>query len=318
MRDGMDTRMIALHGLAACGVVLLLVIVARVVGFVWRYALRPKASFAKYKGEWAVITGASAGLGAAFAKQLAKRGLNVVLLARSEDKMQAIASEIESKYGVQTKLMKFDFGSATEVEFNHLKSEVLEGLVVSVLVNNVSVNVPFPVDFLETDPAIIEQMLRINVGTTTKMTRMLLPAMVERKRGIVYMMSSAGGTLSPAPMLSVYGATKAYMDSFAVSISGEVAASGVTVHSCVPFFVKTEMSKIRKTSITVPDPDAFVGNTLNSCGYEPRLCPHWAHMLMANALRLLPLRRQVAYVHATHKDLHRRALRKLERESKKN
>mmetsp|Transcript_7058 Transcript_7058/g.18916 ORF Transcript_7058/g.18916 Transcript_7058/m.18916 type:complete len:315 (+) Transcript_7058:43-987(+) len=314
----MDLRAAALHALAAIGLALLVIAAARALGFAWRYLLRPAAPFDRYKGEWAVVTGASAGLGAAFAKQLAKRGLNVVLLARSENKMRAVASEIEKKYAVETKVVPFDFGTATETEFSYLKNFVLSGVIVSVLVNNVSVNVPFPVDFLETDPQLIEQMLRINVGTTTRMTRMLLPAMVERKRGIVYMMSSAGGTLSPAPMLSVYGATKAYMDSLAVSISGEVASTGVTVHSCVPFFVKTEMSKIRKASITVPEPDAFVNDTLNACGSEPRLCPHWAHMIMADVLRLLPLKQQVKQVLKVHKDIRRRALRKQEREAKAN
>mmetsp|Transcript_10830 Transcript_10830/g.19593 ORF Transcript_10830/g.19593 Transcript_10830/m.19593 type:complete len:321 (-) Transcript_10830:499-1461(-) len=307
-----DAVGIALVCLAGVGVVSLLFAISSVLKFAWQYFLRPASSFNKFKGEWAVVTGASAGIGAGFVRSLAKRGVNVVLLARTESKMKDLAAKCTS-YGVETKVIPFDFGSASDSDYVKL-SQDLSGLTISILVNNVGVNVDFPTDFVDMESALMDQIVKVNISSTNRMTKMLLPGMITRKKGAIFMLSSAGGVFSPAPMLSVYSGTKTYMDALAVAMSGEVSRYGITVQSLAPFFVQTEMSKIRKTSLTVPSADSFAEKSLDALGQEVRLCPHWPHRVMTIALNLLPLKSQVSYVNDLHNGFRIRALKKLERE----
>lgn len=299
--------------LSAIGALTLVILGLKLLFFVWNYFLAPTTPLGKLRGKWAVVTGASAGIGAGFARQFAKRGMNVALLARSVDKLQEVAAACE-KYGVETRVLTFDFGTASEEDFAELAS-TLSSLSPSVLVNNVGVNVSFPTEFTDMPADQIDRIVRININSTNKMTAMLLPSMIKQKYGVVLCLSSAGGAVSPGPMLAPYSGTKSYIDSFAVALSGEVARHGVVVHSLTPFFVESAMAK-RRRSFTVPTPDAFAAATIRRIGGPTRLSPHWPHAVMATALTSLPLKQQVKVVTDIHSDIRKRALRKQERLAK--
>lgn len=301
--------------LAAIGAVTLLVYVVRFFSFISQYFLA-SFSYAKFKGEWAVVTGASAGIGAGFVRSLASRGINVVLIARSKDKMDTIASEISSNYAVKTHVTSFDFGSADTAAYDALKTE-LAPLAPKILVNNVGVNVEFPTDFVDMEPCDIDRIVRVNITSINKMTAMLLPAMISANKGIVFCLSSGGGAVTPAPLLTPYSGTKSYADAFAVSLSGEVAGKGIQVCSLTPFFVESAMAKMRK-SFTVPSANDFANMALNQVSVSPRVSPHWVHAVMAFGVTLLPLKTQVSYVTNLHRSIRARALRKKERLAKKN
>jgi 17beta-estradiol 17-dehydrogenase / very-long-chain 3-oxoacyl-CoA reductase len=308
------------HVLLALGAISLLRTLLSLLHFAYTHALAPKASFSRHAGNWAVVTGASAGIGAGFARRLAARGVNVVLIARSAGKLASVADECSraaQKAGkaVKTTVITFDFASADAAAYAKLSEEISALGNVSVLVNNVGVNVPFPTDFIETGADFCDTMVRVNVGATNRMTQMLLPAMVAAKCGAVYCLSSAGGAVSPGPLLAVYAGTKAYNDAFAVAIAGEVASSGVHVCSLTPFFVESSMAKMR-ASVTVPTPDSFAEMALSGTGGNFRANPHWAHAIMAAALTSLPLSIQVSYVAKLHRDIRKRALRRAERIAK--
>jgi 17beta-estradiol 17-dehydrogenase / very-long-chain 3-oxoacyl-CoA reductase len=162
---------------------------------------------------------------------------------------------------------------------------------------------------------LVDRIVKVNVESTNRMTAMCLPGMLERGRGVVYNLSSAGGAVSPAPLLAVYAGTKAYNDAFAVALAGEVGARGVLVHSLTPFFVESKMAKMR-AGLTVPTPDAFADKALGQTGGRIRSNPHWAHAVMAGAILCLPLKMQVRYVANLHRDIRRRALRRAERVAK--
>ncbi|KAA8498855.1 Very-long-chain 3-oxoacyl-CoA reductase [Porphyridium purpureum] len=315
----MLNKVIVAYVLLGLGAVALARVLGGLAGWLLRYFLRPNAapaSYAAFRGEWAVVTGASQGVGEGFVRELAKRKMNVVLLARSEEKLKTLAADVERQNtGIKTKVIRFDFDSATAKDYAALEAS-LKDLNVSVLVNNVGVNVPFPTDFVDVEPEAEDRIVRVNITSTNKMTRMLLPAMIANKKGAIYMMSSAAGTVSPAPMLSIYGATKAYMDSLAISLSGEVARYNVSVQSCIPFYVVSEMSKFRKSSFTVPSATFYAKLCLDARGSDVQLNAYWPHDAMANALRLLPLKSQVSYVNDLHGKIRARALKKKEREQK--
>lgn len=301
-------------GLTYIGLVTVVVLVVRFLLTVLYYTAN-NFSYAKFKGEWAVVTGASAGIGAGMARQLARRGLNIVLLARNQDKLSAVSAECVAA-GVDTKVISFDFSAATTSDWQGL-ADRLKPLGPAVLVNNVGVNVEMPTELTDMQMTDVERIVSVNVGATNAMTMMLLPDMVARARGIVLCLSSGGGAVTPAPLLAPYAGTKAYNDALAVSLSGEVDEKGVHVHSLTPFFVESNMAKMR-ASFTVPSADRFADLALRLVGSSPRLQPYWVHYVMQYALTLFPLRMQVGYVTKLHRSIRARALRKKERLAKQN
>jgi len=306
---GIGTSVLIVLGLGA-----VVYIVAGLLLFIWKHAIRSASGLDRFKGEWALITGASDGIGAAFAKELASNGINVVIMARSIDKLKAVEAEC-SKRGVSVQVIPFDFYIATDEMYASLKGQ-LSDLNISILVNNVGVNVEFPTDFMETSADLADRIVRVNVNSSLQMTRQFLPPMIAQKKGCVLFMSSGGGTDAPSPKLSVYAGTKAFVDSFAKCINGELAPSGVTAHSLKAFMVVSAMSKIRRTSLTVPSADAWVRSALKVVGREASSTPYWSHEIMAGVLGLLPLQMQIAYVDKLHADIRKRALLKRENSKK--
>jgi 17beta-estradiol 17-dehydrogenase / very-long-chain 3-oxoacyl-CoA reductase len=311
---GTEYKELPLYLFALVGVIVVLLAGAQLLRFLYRHLLqRPSRLADKFRGDWAFITGASYGVGAGFARECARRGLNLVLLARSAEKLAAVAAECE-QHGVAVRVVAFDLAQASEAEWNELYEGICD-LEVSVLINNAGVNLEFPTEFIDMDEAAIERIVRVNICAMNKITRRLLPKMIERKKGCLIFLSSAGGAVVPCPLLSVYGGTKAYIDAFAVALSGEVRRHKIAVLSLTPFWITSEMSKIRRANWMVPSADAFARLALDRLGLELRSNPHWAHELIAlglKATRSLPA--QVAYVERLHRRIRERALRKLKRQ----
>lgn len=168
------------------------------------------------------MTGATDGLGKAYARQLAGRGLDVVLVSRTQAKLDATADEILAEHpGRHVKCVRADFTDAdTAAVYGHLARE-LHGLDVGVLVNNVGLSYPHPEYFLRASeeqekgpaaasglgPRLFDDMVRCNVTSVLNMCRIVMPGMVERRRGCVINISSTAARI-PCPLLTVYGATK--------------------------------------------------------------------------------------------------------------
>jgi 17beta-estradiol 17-dehydrogenase / very-long-chain 3-oxoacyl-CoA reductase len=119
-------------------------------------------------------------------------------------------------------------------------------------------------------------MIQVNISVTNKMTRAVLPQMVENKAGAIINLSSMAGRM-PTPMLAVYSGTKAYLDFFSKALSQEYQAQGIVVQSVTPGMVVSNMSKIRRPSLMVASPEHIAQRSVGRLGDEVELSPFYTH-----------------------------------------
>ncbi|MGG4142519.1 SDR family oxidoreductase [Paenibacillus algorifonticola] len=182
-----------------------------------------------------LITGVSGGIGKELADRFAKDGHNMVLVARSEDKILELAQEYQNKYGIQATVIAKDVAApgVPEEIFNELKEKEID---VDYLVNNAGFGL-FGT-FMETDMEQEINMIDVNIKALTVMTKLFLPDMIKRGHGGVMNVASLVGFF-PGPMMSVYYATKAYVLSFTEALENEVSGTGVTVTALCPGLTST-------------------------------------------------------------------------------
>ncbi|KKK13740.1 hypothetical protein ARAM_001678 [Aspergillus rambellii] len=239
------------------------------------------------KGSWAVITGASDGLGKEFALQIARAGYNVVLVSRTASKLTALTDEITSQYpSVQTRMLAMDYARNEDHDFEKLKALVDE-LDVAILVNNVGKSHSIPTPFAQTPADEMADIITINCMGTLRTTQIIVPGMIQRKRGLILTMGSFGG-LTPTPLLATYSGSKAFLQQWSSSLGSELQRYGITVELVQAYLITSAMSKVRKTSALIPNPRSFVQATLSKIGsnggsptYAYSSSPYWSHGLMA-------------------------------------
>lgn len=218
-------------------------------------------------GSWAVITGSTDGIGRAYAFQLAKRGVNIVLISRSQEKLDRVAEELRKTFLIQTKTIAVDFSQGSEA-FEKLETE-LRNMKVGILVNNVGKQYEYPMFLAEVPKKDLWDIININVGATTQMTRLVLPGMVERGKGAIVNVSS-GSEAQPLPLMTVYAATKTFIKSFSTALRCEYGKQGITIQHLSPLFVTTKMNnfsdRLQQKSLMVPDAETYAAAAVNTLG----------------------------------------------------
>ncbi len=204
----------------------------------------------KLDGCNALITGASAGIGREFARQLAGRARSVILIARREQKLNELRDELNQQYPkLAISFRRTDLANLTEL------NELLEWLDheridVDLLINNAGMGDSGA--FATSNPIRNERMTLVNIVALTTLTRHLLPRMIARGRGGILNVSSSAGFL-PIPDFAVYAATKAYVTSLSEALRAELRGTGVSVCALCPGPVHTEFQEVAKRPGAQPD-----------------------------------------------------------------
>ena len=234
------------------------------------------------------MVGATDGIGYAMAMEFARKGLNVVLISRTKSKLETCAEEIRAKYkSCEVKCIDIDFSNFDDVARKRVDDVVKSLDSVGVLVNNVGVSYPFTKYFHELTDQEVAALMTLNIDSTTWMTRIVLPSMLEKKRGAIVNIGSAAG-VSISPLLAQYGAAKSYVAMFSRALNAELAGMGIHVQCQVPMFVATKLAKIRKASLFVASPAGYARSAVAAIGYGSVVSPYWSHALQLWFLTSLP------------------------------
>ena len=190
----------------------------------------------EYTGKTALITGASSGIGVAYADGFAARGSNLILVARRKDRLEALATRLMKQYSVHVDVIAHDLTSPDAVA--KLEKEIAKKkLSVDVLINNAG----FGLNgfFVNEDRTKTQEEITLNIGVLVDLTAAFLPAMVQRNSGVVVNIASTA-SFQPVPGMAVYGATKAFVRSFTEALWGELGDSNVRVLAVSPGATESE------------------------------------------------------------------------------
>jgi len=253
----------------------------------------------------ALITGASFGIGTEFARIFAREGYNLVLVARSADKLRQLASELEKAHGTRSLILAADLtdpGAAAYV----LDQTTRADIQVDVLVNNAGFG-QYGL-FAENDLEECLRQIQLNATTLTHLTRLYLPAMIERKSGGILNVASTAA-FQPGPLMAVYFATKAYVLHFSEALANELHGTGVTVSCLCPGATVTEFHKRAKaTGMNLLKFGAMDASDVAEDGYrafvagKPVVISGFKNWLLAQSVRFSPRRLVTAIARKTQEE----------------
>jgi short-subunit dehydrogenase len=237
------------------------------------------------KGTWAVVTGATGGIGFEFCRQLAKVGFNIVLVSRSQDKLEESEREIlKSHPDIKTKVIVADFASETSPEFYQAIYQQMKDLDVSILVNNAGM-ATFEF-FKDIKPEALKDMVNINCTSYAMLTHALINKLLDRKlRGAIINVASVA-SLSANGYQGAYPATKRFVRFFTYGLHDNYKEK-IDVLGLNPGFVETKMIKGVDPDDGVSTPEETVRNTLRDLGYDIETCGFLVHEIQGHAIEIM-------------------------------
>jgi uncharacterized protein len=242
--------------------------------------------FRERYGPWALVAGASAGLGAAFADRLAGEHLNLLLVARRQEPLDQLAAALRARHGVDVRTLATDLGRS---DLHAMVGDFVAGLDVGLLVYNAAHSVIGP--FLDHAVAEHQQVIDVNCRGPVVLAHLLGTAMAKRGRGGIVLMTSTAGSQG-GPWISSYAASKAFNLIFAEALWDELAGRGIDVVACRAGATRTPgyaASNPKPSRVPVLDPAYVAEKTLAALGRGPAVVPGWFYALSAFVMnRLMP------------------------------
>jgi short-subunit dehydrogenase len=246
-------------------------------------------SFKDKYGKWALITGATSGIGAELTSQIAAKGLNIVLVARKEKELAEHAAFIKDRYGVETKTVSADL-STTEGMMK--VTDIQEEIGLLVLAAGIEVNGAFEKTSLQKEL----QTIQLNVVSTMALTHHFSKAMVTRKKGGILMIASLSGHM-PNPYFANYAGTKAYVLNLGASLYGELKPKGVDITVLSPGLTDTPMVADNgmdwsKTPMQAMDPSLVAEAGISGLGKRFLTIPGGKNKMMGWMAKHMPVEMQ--------------------------
>jgi uncharacterized protein len=263
-----------------------------------------KAISADLIGKWALVTGASSGLGVDFARQLAQMGCNLILIARREELLQEVAAEVAGAHGVQAEVIALDLAQpdAPQQLYDRLQAD---GKQVDVLVNNAGFGLYG--EFIALDWERERDVFQVNMLAVAHLTKLFLRDMVARDSGYILQMSSIGAYL-PSPLYATYSATKAFVQNFSEAVHYELRNTGVSVTVVSPGIVRTSFHDVAGQQYTLYQRMVMMESAdVVRIGLKAMLkrrssvVPGYMNALSIWSMRFIPRRVQAALGYATMK-----------------
>ena len=241
--------------------------------------------------KWALITGASSGLGVDFAHELAAEGCHLVLVARREDRLQALARQLEATHSVRCKVVALDLTLPRAAETLHQQLDD-EGIQIDVLINNAGFGI-FG-EFLDASVEKTSAMLQLNITALTELTHRFARAMIDRQRGHILLLASVVA-YQPSPNYAAYAASKAYVLSLGEALHEELKPHGITVTVLSPgatatefFDVSGQASSPLKRAFMMPSRPVAQMGLKAMRQRQASIVSGWKNKLMSFSTRLVP------------------------------
>lgn len=248
-------------------------------------------AFKEKYGTWALVTGATSGIGEAISKELAMKGMNIVLVARKKEDIEIKSSGLKKEYQIDTRIISADL--ATDEGIEKLKAETAD-LPVGILViaAGLEVNGAFEKNNIQKELKVVQ----INVSTTLQLTHHFSGKMVKAGKGGIILVASLSGHM-PNPYFANYAGTKAYVLNFGASLYGELKPKGVDVTVLSPGLTKTSMTSDNgvdwsKTPMQAMSPEKVAQTAVKSLGKKLVAVPGMKNKMMAAMAKFSPLKMQ--------------------------
>jgi hypothetical protein len=237
----------------------------------------------KSYGNWALVTGASAGIGMAFARALAQQGVNLGLVARRGDRLRELADELKKAHGVESRVIEQDLGRDGAAE---RVAEQVRDLEIGILVNNAGFSNAGRFDRVPVDRHL--EMIRVNCMAVTALTHLFLPAMKTRRRGAIIIVGSVAG-YQPLALAATYAATKAFDLLLGEALWAENRGTGVDVLVLSPGPVETEFQAVAgEVPHPGATPESVVEAAFAALGKKPSVIAGTLNKVRAWGIRLVP------------------------------
>ncbi len=241
-----------------------------------------------YADRWALITGASSGIGAEFARRLAAHGMHLVLTARREELLEKLAEELHTRHGTKTEIIVGDLTDATEPQ-RLCDTIAAKGIPIELLVNNAGFGWVSTID--ETEVSRMKQLVQLNIASMTELTLLLLPLMLGRGHGGIINVSSVAA-FQPVAYMPVYAASKAFVLHFSEALWAECRDRGVTVTALCPGTTQTDFFDVanvpgwlKKHEFSTPE--QVVKSALKALERRKQIAiPGWRNRLIAFSVRM--------------------------------
>ncbi len=238
----------------------------------------------------ALITGASSGIGAVFARRLAGDGYDTILLARRQEKLEALAASLKSDHGMHAEVLTADLAKPEDVERVAEHIQALPAL--DMLINNAGFGTRHR--FAELDLAMHLEMIQVHVTAGVQLAYAALPKMIERRTGAIINVASLAGFM-PMPRVVTYAATKSYLIAFSQGLAKELSGTGVRVQALCPGFTYTEFhdhpefDEFDRAEVSKGlwmSSEDVVSESLAALGADRTVCvPGWKNRLLLKLVR---------------------------------